>query len=205
MLPVHYRAQRGCSHILKTPNYLLWRWCSALMPPSSLSVRTPIWGPSRKNAQHLPNSPMPPVFWAGGRSPFSCECSGGKSWCRTIGHHPSSLPTPLPLHQALWLGWIAPNSSISYRWFQASSTNGRGIHPNHSLKGVSSITFIMCSVEWVQPNSAGSNENMLWYLARSWQAASASLGGQESNPLKSNSSNSLPCLCLTVNLGVWGP
>ena len=35
--------------------------------------------------------------------------------------------------------------------------------------------------------------------------ASASLGGQESNPLKSNSLNSLPCLCLTVNLGERGP
>ena len=32
-----------------------------------------------------------------------------------------------------------------------------------------------------------------------------SLGVQETNSLKSNSLNSLPCLCLTVNLGVWGP
>ena len=76
---------------------------------------------------------------------------------------------------------------------------------NCSLKGMSSITFIMCSVEGVQPNSTGSNENTSWYLARSQQAASASSGDQESNPLKSNSSNSLPCLCLTVNLAVWGP
>ena len=62
----------------------------------------------------------------------------------------------------------------------------------------------MCSVEWVQPNSAGSNENMLWYLARSQWAASTSLGAQKSRPLKSNSSNNLPCLCLMVSLGVWG-
>ena len=108
------------------------------------------------------------------------------------------------LQQTLWLGWIVPDSRISHRWFKTSSTNGRGICLNCSLKGVSSITFIMCSVEWVQPNSAGSKKNTSWYLARSQQAASASSGAQESNPLKSNSLNSLACLCLTVNLGVWG-
>ena len=32
---------------------------------------------------------------------------------------------------------------------------------------------------------------------------SASSGVHESRPLKSNSSNNLPCLCLTVSLGVW--
>ena len=122
-------------------------------------------------------------------------------------HRPLSffLTNITTLHQALWLGWIVPDSSISCRWFQTSSTNGGEIHLNHSLKGVSSVTFIVCSIEWLQPNSTRSNENTLWYLARSQQAASASLGAQESNPLKSNSSNSLPCLCLTVNLGVWGP
>ena len=58
--------------------------------------------------------------------------------------------------------------------------------------------------EWVQPNSTGSNENMSWYLAKSWWAASTSYGAKESRPLKSNSSNNLPCLCLTVSLGAWG-
>ena len=43
----------------------------------------------------------------------------------------------------------------------------KGICLNCSLKGVSSVTFIVCLVEWVQPNSAGSNENTSWYLARS--------------------------------------
>ena len=113
------------------------------------------------------------------------------------------LTNTTALHQTLWLGQRAPNSSISCRWFQTSSTSSRGIHLNHSLKGVSSVTFIVCSVEWVQPNSDWNT--MLWYLARSWWVASASSGGQESNPLKSSSSNSFPCLCLTVNLGVWGP
>ena len=98
---------------------------------------------------------------------------------------------------------MAPDTNISCRWFLTSSTNGRGICLKDSLKGVSSVTFIICSVEWVQPNSAGSNENTSWYLAKRQQAASASSGAQESRPLKSNSSNNLPCLCLTVNLGVW--
>ena len=60
---------------------------------------------------------------------------------------------------SVWLGLIAPDSSISLRWFQTSSTNGGVICLNCSLKGVSSITFIICSMEWVQPNSTGSNEN----------------------------------------------
>ena len=62
---------------------------------------------------------------------------------------------------------------------------------------------MICSVEWVQPNPAGSNENTSWYLARSQLAASANSGVQESRPLKSNSSNNFPCLYLTVSLGVW--
>ena len=62
---------------------------------------------------------------------------------------------------------------------------------------------MICSVEWVQPNSAGSSENTSWNLARSQEVASANSGVQESKMLKSNSSNNFPCLCLTVSLGVW--
>ena len=106
-------------------------------------------------------------------------------------------------HQTLWLGLIARDSNISHRWFRNSLTSGGGIRLNLYLKGVSSITFIMCSVEWVQPNSTGSNENTSWYLARSWQVASASSRAQDSKPLRSNLNN-LPCLCLTFSWGVWG-
>ena len=118
-------------------------------------------------------------------------------------HKPPSffLTNTTVLHHALWLGWIAPDSSISWRWLWASLTRGRGICLNHSLKGVSSVTLIVCSVEWVQPNSVGSNKNMLWYSAKSQWAVSASSWGQESNPLKSSSSNNFPCLCLTVSVG----
>ena len=114
------------------------------------------------------------------------------------------LTNTTALHHALWLGQIVPNSTISHRWFQTSSTRGRGIHLNHSLKGVSSVTLIVCSVEWVQPNSIGSNKNTLWYSTNRRWAASASSRGQESNPLRSSSSNNFPSLCLTVNLGLWG-
>ena len=120
--------------------------------------------------------------------------------CRLLSFFHTST---MALHQALWLGLMAPDSNISFKWFLTSSTNGGGIHLNHSLKGVSSVTFMICSVEWVQPNSAGSNENTSWYLARSQWATSANSGVQESRPLKSNLSNNFPCLCLTVSLGVW--
>ena len=115
------------------------------------------------------------------------------------------LTNTTTLHQALWLGQKVPDSSISCRWFQTSPTNGGGICLNCSLKGVSSLTFIMCSVEWVQPNSVESNENTSWYSAKSQQAASTSPGGQESNPLRSSSLNNFPCLYLTVNLGAGDP
>ena len=99
---------------------------------------------------------------------------------------------------------MVPDSSISLRCFWTTSTRGRGTNLNHSLKGVSSVTLIVCLVEWVQPNSAGSNEKTTWYLAKSQWAASASSWGHEVSPLRSNSSNSLPCLCLVVKLGRWG-
>ena len=120
-------------------------------------------------------------------------------------HRPPSffLTSTMALHQALWLGLMVPDSNISLRWFLTSSTIGSGIHLNRSLKGVSSVTFMVCSVEWVQPSSARSNENTSWYSARSQRAASANSGAHESRPLKSSLSNSLPCLCLTVNFGIW--
>ena len=108
----------------------------------------------------------------------------------------------MALHQALWLGLMAPDSNISFKWFLTSSAIGGGICLNCSLKGLLSVTFIICSVEWVQPSSARSNENTSWYLARSWQAASTNSGVHESRPLRSNLSNNLPCLCLTVHAGV---
>ena len=109
----------------------------------------------------------------------------------------------MALHQALWLGWMAPDSNISLRWL-TSSTKGGGICLNHSLKRVSPVTLIVCSVGWVQPNSMGSSKKTSQYLAKSHWAASASSRGHEFYPLRSNSLNSLTCLCLVVKLGLWG-
>ena len=110
------------------------------------------------------------------------------------------LTSTMALHQVLWLGLMALDSNISLRWFLTSSTIGSGIHLNHSLKGVSSVTFMVCSVEWMQPSSTRSNENTSWYSARSWQAASANSGAHELRPLKSSSLNNLPCIMFLILL-----
>ena len=68
--PAHCTAQRACHHIQKTPNCLWWRQCIVLMPPPFSFAKTLIWGLGMKNVQHLPDSPMPPEFSAGCRSPF---------------------------------------------------------------------------------------------------------------------------------------
>ena len=115
------------------------------------------------------------------------------------------LTNTTALHHAFWLGQIAPDSNISQRWF-SNLLNQRQMNlPNSFLKRMSFVTFIVCSVEWVQPNSAGSNENTLSYLAKSQQAASAISGGQESNPLKSSSSNSFHVVAWQSVLGHKDP
>ena len=91
------------------------------------------------------------------------------------------------LHHALWLGQIAPESSISHKCVWTSSTKGGGICLNHSLEGVSSVTVITCVVKWVQLSSQGSSEKMPWYSAKSDWAEAAISCGQDSNPLRSNS------------------
>ena len=78
-----------------------------------------------------------------------------------------------------------------------------GIHLNCSLNGVLLVTLITCSVEWVQPSSLGSNEKILWYLAKRDGAEATSSGDQDSNLLRSNSSNNFSCLCFTVSSGIW--
>ena len=60
-----------------------------------------------------------------------------------------------------------------------------------------------CSVEWVQPNSAGSNENTLWYLAMSWQAASANSRVQDPDHLSLIHQTTFHAFASTVSLGVW--
>ena len=111
------------------------------------------------------------------------------------------LTNTTALHHTLWLGQIAPESNISHKCIQTSSTNGRGICLNHSLNGVSLVNLITCLVEWVQPRSLGFNEKTLWYSAKTGWTEAASLGGQDAKPFRSNSSNNFSCLCFTVSLG----
>ena len=109
------------------------------------------------------------------------------------------------LYHTLWLGQITPQSNISCKCMWASSNNGRGIHLNHSLNGVSSVTLITCLVEWVQPSSLCSSEKMSWHSAKRDWVEAASSGSQDCNPLRSTSSNNFSSLCFTINLGVWWP
>ena len=76
------------------------------------------------------------------------------------------LTSTTVLHQALWLVLMAPNSSISFRWFLTSSTIGGGIRLKHSLNGVSSVTLMVCSVEWVHPSSAGVQRKYIMILGK---------------------------------------
>ena len=110
------------------------------------------------------------------------------------------LTSTTALHHALWLGQITPESNISGKCIWTFSTSGDAICLNCSLNGVSSVTFITCSVECVQPSSLGSCEKTSWYSAKRDQAEAPSLGGQDSNPLRSNSSNNFSCLCFTASV-----
>ena len=96
-----------------------------------------------------------------GRSPSSYGHWDGESLCRSIYFHSSF--EPVPQHYTTHSGWgkshLNPTSLIDCAW--TSSTNGRGIHLNHSWNGASSVTLITCLVKWVQPSSQGSKEKML--------------------------------------------
>ena len=115
------------------------------------------------------------------------------------------LTNSTALNHMLWLGQIAPESNISHKCLWTSSTRGRGICLNHSLNGVSLVTLITCSVEHVQPSLLGSSEKTSWYSGKRDWAEASSMGGQDSKPLRSNSSNNFSCLCFTVKCDGCGP
>ena len=146
------------------------------MPHPSWSAKIQISDPDRKSGRCLLSSLVPLVFGVMGRNPSSYECSGIRSQCKNVSHRLFFLTSMTALHQALWLGLMATDSNISLRWFLTSSTIDSGICLNNSLNGVSLVTFMVCSVEWVHPSSARSNENMSWYSARSQQALSPTQG-----------------------------
>ena len=136
------------------------------MPCPFLSAKIQTSDPGKKSGWCLPNSPVPPVFRAMDRNPslyvFRCQKSMQK--CKPPSFF---LTSTTALHQALWLGLMAPDSSISFRWFLTSSTIGGGIHLKCSLNGVSSVTFMVCSVEWVHPSST----DLMKICHDTWQGA----------------------------------
>ena len=109
------------------------------------------------------------------------------------------------LHHAFWLGQIMSESNISQKCAWTSATNCGGICLNDSLNGTSSVTLIICLIEWVQPSSLDSREKMSWYSAKRDWAELTSSGGQDSNPLKYIFSNNFSCLCPMVSLCGWLP
>ena len=118
MSPGHYRVQiTYCEG-----GVLLWCLLHLYLPEPQFEVQAGKMSSTYQTLQCLLYS------GAGDRSPFLCKCSGGKSQCRIIGHPPSSLPTQP--HYTMHSGW-------AHRWFWTSSTNGRGICLNCSLKEVS--------------------------------------------------------------------
>ena len=76
-----------------------------------------------------------PVFWAGGRSPLFMWAF---RWQKSMQNYRPPFffcTNTTVLHQALWLGLIAPDSNISHMWFWTSSTNSRGNPSKSFLKG----------------------------------------------------------------------
>ena len=151
------------------------------MTHPSWLARIQILGLSMKNDQHLPDSPGLPGSSAVGRSPSSCR----HRWQKSIQKckPPSFQTNTTALHHTLWLGWIGPESNISHRCIWTFSTNGGGFHLNCSLNGMLLVTWITCSIEWVQLSLLGSKEKTSWYSAKRDWAESTSLGGFQSTQI----------------------
>ena len=111
----------------------------------------------------------------------------------------------MALHHGLWLGWIVPNSNISFMWAWTSSIIGGGILWNLSLKGSSSITLISCFARSVQPNPPGSKEKMSWYSTSRAYAVAQFLADHSSSPDKSRCCKSSSFLCPVDILAHWTP
>ena len=97
------------------------------------------------------------------------------------------------LHHREWLGWIAPTSSISLSEVHTSSSRGRGMRLNHSLKGSLSLMRILCSIALIHPNSLLSNMKISLNARTSSFATAMFLGDQPLRPSKFNFSRSFSC------------
>ena len=68
------------------------------------------------------------------------------------------------------LGLMAPTSSMWSRCSFTSSRRPEGIFLNLSLKGLGSVTLILCSATLVHPISPSSSMKILWYSASKFRA-----------------------------------
>ena len=101
------------------------------------------------------------------------------------------------LHHGDWLGWIAPTSSMSLRDVLTSSSKGRGIHLNCSLKGSLSVMWISCSITLMQPSSLSPKAKTSWKARTSSLAAAAFCGVHELMPSRFNFPRSFSCHTVT--------
>ena len=129
------------------------------MPHPFLFAKIQTSNPGRKSDWHPVNSPAPLEFGVTDRNPSLYMHSNIGNRYRNVSHHPffSLAPQHYTRHSGLDL--LAPSSNISFRWFLTSLTIGGGICLKCSLNGVSSVTLMVYSVEWVHPSSTMSNKN----------------------------------------------
>ena len=81
------------------------------------------------------------------------------------------------LHQGLLLGLIAPACNMSFTCVLTSSSNGGRMHLNHSLKGSSLVTLMLCLTWLAHPNSLSSREKISRYsINNSWACFTFSSG-----------------------------
>ena len=198
MLLAHYRAKRACNCIQKTPKLptvkVVYCFNTSILIYQNPNLR------SKQEKCPAPTKLFnAPCIQGRGQESFSCMHLNGRSQCKTIGLHPSSLPTQLccTMHS----GWT--NSSRLQHLLQMILNllnQGQGNLLKSLFKGsvICNFYHVFSRVSTAQLHGVQGKHIMVF----SQLAASDSSRVQESNPLKSSSSNSFPSLCLTVNLGV---
>ena len=97
-------------------------------------------------------------------------------------------------------GFIAPTSSMWFRWSFTSSSRPEAIFLSLSLKGFGSVTLILCLAASVRPISPSSSAKMSCYSANKLRALSLFSSVQDLRPESSNFLNRIFLLSSTVSL-----
>ena len=88
--------------------------------------------------------------------------------------------------------WIAPISNISWIWALTSSYMWGGMHLYLSLKGVCSVSLILCLIRAVLPRSRLLCANKCSHLSSSSLACFCSHSGHSFRPWRSKASKTQP-------------